>query len=100
APDGKGMLISTQFGNTTQLHRVYQPGGRREQVTFFDEPVKGRFLPKATDAALLVSMSKGGNENYQIYLLDQTSGKAVLLADGKARNQLEVVHDSGQKIVV
>ncbi|MBC7818906.1 MAG: S9 family peptidase, partial [Planctomycetaceae bacterium] len=36
APDGNGLLISTRFGNAAQLHRVSQPGGRREQITFFD----------------------------------------------------------------
>src|SRR5690554_2132046 len=29
APDGRGILISTRFGNASQLHRVYQPEGRR-----------------------------------------------------------------------
>jgi len=42
APDGSGILISTRFGNASQLHRVYQPEGRREQITFFDEPVSER----------------------------------------------------------
>ena len=32
APDGNGMLISTRFGNSAQLHLVTQPGGRREQI--------------------------------------------------------------------
>jgi hypothetical protein len=99
APDGKGILIATQFGNTTQLHRVYQPGGRREQITFFDEPVRGFFIPRAKDGALLLSMSKGGNENYQTYLLER-EGKAVLLSDGKSRNQLEAVRPDGGQIVV
>ena len=26
-PAGKGMLIRTRFGNSVQLHRVYEPGG-------------------------------------------------------------------------
>ena len=39
APDGTGILINTRFGNSSQLHRVYQPAGRREQITFFDEPL-------------------------------------------------------------
>jgi dipeptidyl aminopeptidase/acylaminoacyl peptidase len=100
APDGKGILIATQFGNTTQLHRVYEPGGRREQITFFDEPVlMGSFIPRADDGALLLSMSKGGDENYQIYLLDR-SGKTVLLSDGKSRNQLQAVRADGGQIVV
>src|SRR5262249_18520563 len=33
SPDGKGILIATRFGDTTQLHRVYDSGGRREQIT-------------------------------------------------------------------
>src|SRR5438105_4143520 len=37
SPDGRGVLVQTRFGNSAQLHRVYEPGGRREQVTFFDE---------------------------------------------------------------
>ena len=41
APDGRGMLIGTRFGNSPQLHRVYKPGGRREQITFFEEPRRG-----------------------------------------------------------
>ena len=61
SPDGKGMLIATRFGDTAQLHRVYEPGGRREQVTFFNEPADGAFIPEATDGALLVMMSKGGS---------------------------------------
>ena len=37
APDAKGgILIQTRFGDTAQLHRVYEPGGRREQVTFYE----------------------------------------------------------------
>jgi hypothetical protein len=35
SPDGKGVLVRTRFGETAQLHRVYEPGGRREQITFF-----------------------------------------------------------------
>src|SRR5690242_19879096 len=41
SPDGKGMLVATRFADTAQLHRVYEPGGRREQVTFFAEPADG-----------------------------------------------------------
>lgn len=99
SPDGKGMLIGTRFGDTVQLHRVYKPGGRREQVTFFREPCSGRFLPAATDGALLLTMSQGGNENDQIYLLNRQSGKAALLTDGKSRNLLGAVRDDGSQIV-
>src|SRR5262249_44822343 len=53
SPDGKGILIDTRFANSRQLHRVYEPGGRREQITFFDEPTNGEFVPKAADGAIL-----------------------------------------------
>ena len=42
SPDGKGMLIRTRFGNSLQLHRVYEPGGRREQITFFERAGRWR----------------------------------------------------------
>ena len=83
APDGSGILIGTRFGNSSQLHRVYEPGGRREQITFFDEPVSGSFLPKATDGAIVMLMDSGGNENDQVYLLDRQKFATTRLTDGK-----------------
>jgi len=100
APDGQGMLIATRFGNTAQLHRVYEPGGRREQITFFEEPVRGRFIPRATDGSLLLSMSRGGSEADQIFFFDRKSGQATRLTDGKSRNLLEAVTRDGRKIAV
>ena len=38
-PDTGGMLVSTRFGETTQLHLVEKPGGARRQLTFFPEPI-------------------------------------------------------------
>src|SRR5688572_24236745 len=67
-PAGKGMLIRTRFANAPQLHRVYEPGGRREQITFYEEPVDGGFIRKATDGAMLLSINQGGSENDQLYL--------------------------------
>jgi len=100
APDGNGILIGTRFGNSSQLHRVYQPGGRREQITFFDEPVSGSFLPKATDGAILMLMDAGGNENDQVYLLDRQKFATTRLTDGKSRNKLGAVRPDGSQIVV
>jgi dipeptidyl aminopeptidase/acylaminoacyl peptidase len=100
SPDGNGMLIATRFADTPQLHRVYQPGGRREQITFFNEPVDGGFIPEAKDGALLVTMSRGGNENGQVYFFDRQSGQAQLLTDGKSRNLLETQRHDGSVIIV
>jgi len=95
-----GILVRTRFGNSVQLHRVYQAGGRREQITFFDEPVTGRFISQAADGAALLSMSKGGNENEQIYLLDRVAFKTTLLTDGKSRNLLGPIEHNGARMIV
>ena len=99
-PAGKGMLVRTRFGNSTQLHRVYEPGGRREQITFEAEPVDGQFIPKVTDEALLLSMSAGGSENEQIYFLDRTHFQKKLLTDGKSRNRIDAVRPDGGQFVI
>ncbi|HEY3963063.1 MAG TPA: prolyl oligopeptidase family serine peptidase [Planctomycetaceae bacterium] len=100
SPDGKGILIGTRFADTVQLHRVYEPGGRRDQVTFFNEPADGRFVPEAKDGALIVLMSRGGSENDQVYFLDRQVGQAQLLTDGKSRNLAgPVLHDGSRMII-
>ncbi len=100
APDGTGILINTRFGNASQLHRVYEPGGRREQITFYSEPVSGRFLPRSTDGSILMSMDSGGNENNQIHLMDRQNYKTTLLTDGKSRNELGAMRSDGSQIVI
>ncbi|MBI3862926.1 MAG: S9 family peptidase [Planctomycetia bacterium] len=100
SPAGKGMLIATRFADTVQLHRVYEPGGRREQVTFFNEPADGAFIPEANDGAMLVEMSRGGSENNQIYFFDRSTGQAQLLTDGKSRNQPGPVLHDGSKMII
>lgn len=99
SPDGAGMLIATRFGNTNQLHRVYSPGGRREQITFFPEPASGKILPGATDQDVLVVMSQGGNENDQLYWLNRVEGKTTLLTDGKSRNVPGPVQEDGSHMI-
>jgi dipeptidyl aminopeptidase/acylaminoacyl peptidase len=100
SPDGKGMLVATRFGDTAQLHRVYEPGGRREQITFFREPVDGSFIPEASDGAILLTMSQGGNENDQVLFFDRQTGRATLLTDGKSRNLLGALTRDGTRMVL
>ncbi len=100
SPDGKGILISTRFANASQLHRVYEPGGRREQITFYSEPVSGGFLRKATDGAILLAMDRGGSENDQIYLLDRQNFTTTLLTDGKSKHRIDGVRDDGKLMIV
>jgi dipeptidyl aminopeptidase/acylaminoacyl peptidase len=100
SPDGKGVLVRTRFGETAQLHRVSEPGGRREQITFFEEPADGQFLKRAIDGTVLLSLSSGGDEQYQIYSLNRRTGQALMLTDGKSRNLLQAVHPDGNRIII
>ncbi|MCH8830297.1 MAG: hypothetical protein IID45_12035, partial [Planctomycetes bacterium] len=100
SPDGRGILIQTRFGNTSQLHRVMTPLGRREQVTFFMEPARGGFIPQDKSGDLLLTMSLGGNENYQILHLNRATGKSTLLTDGKSRNRLGTILYDGSRMIV
>jgi dipeptidyl aminopeptidase/acylaminoacyl peptidase len=85
-PQRRELLISTRFGNTYQAHLVKMPGGARQQLTFFNEPVHGgKFQPTAGDY-LVFQKDIGGGEWYQMYRYDLASGETTLLTDGKSRN--------------
>jgi dipeptidyl aminopeptidase/acylaminoacyl peptidase len=99
SPDGNGMLIQTQFGNTPQLHRVQGPGYARVQLTFQEEPTDGRFVPGRSDG-LLLTLSAGGSENDQLYWQSYQEGRVQLLTDGKSRNMLGPVSHDGQQIAM
>jgi dipeptidyl aminopeptidase/acylaminoacyl peptidase len=97
-PDGS-LLIATRFAETAQLHLVPFPGGRREQITFSDEPISnGMFIPGTED--IVYTQARGGNENYQIYRLDRKQGRSTLLSDGKSRNGVGPVNRAGDKVVI
>lgn len=84
-PTEREVLISTRFGNTSQLHHVAMPGGARKQVTFFEEPVGGATFEPNEGNYLVISKDIGGNEYYQLFRFDLASGEATLLTDGKSR---------------
>jgi len=85
-PAKREMLVSTRFADTPQLHLVSQPGGARQQLTFFPDAVtNGRFHPNGGDY-LVFSKDIGGGEWYQLYRYDVKTGDVTLLTDGKARN--------------
>lgn len=100
APDGRSILVQTRFGETGQLHRVDAPNAMRRQITFYDEPVNfaiyrpGKW-PKRT---ILFSRDTGGDELFQLYLLDERSGDVVRLSDGKTRNTDAVFSRDGKLV--
>jgi dipeptidyl aminopeptidase/acylaminoacyl peptidase len=83
--DGR-LMVSTRFGNTSQLHLVDQPMGARRQITFFDEPVsRGSWSPTGARKGVAYIRDVGGDENYQLEYLDPAVADAVRLTDGRGR---------------
>ena len=83
----EGILISTRFGETSQFHKVNMPGGSREQITFFNEPVGGATIcPDENQNVFLFTKDVGGGEFYQIFSFYLNDGNFKMLTDGKSRN--------------
>jgi dipeptidyl aminopeptidase/acylaminoacyl peptidase len=96
--DGNGIFVSTRFGDVNQVHRVGHPGGARQQLTFFDEPVRG-LQRQPGGSRMIFTMDAGGSEFSQIFLLDPGSeDDAIMLTDGESRNDSVVWDRSGQSI--
>ncbi len=86
-PNDAGMLISTRFGNTSQLHTITSPGAARNQISFFDEPVSnGSFCPSSDYDGFLFTKDTGGNEFSQIYWYDMNTRTSEMLSDGESVN--------------
>ena len=84
------MLISTRFAETAQAHRVCQPMGMREQLTFYPEPlaaIEARAGRRRSCDGFVFGKDVGGNEFWQLHWFDLKSRGTTLLTDGKARNQ-------------
>ena len=79
--NGQGVYISTRFGDVTQIHRVDMPGGARQQITFYKEPVGG-VSRQPGGRNLIFTRDTGGSEFTQIFMLDLADGSTKLLTDG------------------
>jgi dipeptidyl aminopeptidase/acylaminoacyl peptidase len=91
-----GMLITTRFGNTNQLHVVGAPGADRSQITFYDEPVSSpHVLP---NGQVLFSKDTGGDEWFQLFLRGP-DGKTVQLTETGTRNASPAWSKDGSVLV-
>jgi dipeptidyl aminopeptidase/acylaminoacyl peptidase len=86
-PGDGGIMISTRFANTAQLHMVDFPMAARTQITFFDEPVtNATFSPAPGYNGFLFTRDIGGNEFSQIFWYDLDSRQDQMLSDGESVN--------------
>jgi dipeptidyl aminopeptidase/acylaminoacyl peptidase len=87
-PKRRELMIGTRFGNTYQAHLVKMPGGSRQQLTFFPEPVYGGTFHRTNDDYFVFSKDVGGGEWYQLFRYDMATGASTMLTDGKSRNSI------------
>ncbi len=94
---GGGVLISTRFGDTVQLHRVDHPMGARTQLTFFEERVAGAAVRPGTEE-ILFTRDVGGDENFGGYVLDPANGRARQITEPRTRNEGFIFSDDGARL--
>jgi dipeptidyl aminopeptidase/acylaminoacyl peptidase len=99
SPDGKKILMSTRFGEVSQIHLIDHPGGVRKQMTFFKEPVSGAtFFPSAERDAFVFAKDSGGNEFAQLYSYDLNTGDYKMISDGgRTQNSLPKWSNKGDQ---
>ena len=95
--NGQGVYISTRFGDVRQIHRVDMPGGARQQITFYKEPVGG-VSRQPGGRNLIFTRDTGGSEFTQIFMLDPADGSTKLLTDGESRNGATVWDRQGRRM--
>lgn len=94
-----GLLISTRFADTTQLHHVAAPLAMRRQLTFGIDRISSASIPRIESApGFLYSKDNGGNEDYQLYWYEMSSGDSSQLTDDGSRNTSASWSPSGSKI--
>ncbi len=94
---GRLVLVATQFGSSPQLHRLSQPLGMREQLTFFEAPVgRAAFLPG--DSSTLLFLQEGARKGgaLQLFRLDLRTGRTELLTDGTSHHETFVLSPDGR----
>ena len=95
--NGQGVYISTRFGDVNQIHRVDMPGGTRQQITFYKEPVGG-VSRQPGGRNLIFTRDTGGSEFTQIFMLDLADGSTKLLTDGESRNGATAWDQQGRRL--
>jgi Tol biopolymer transport system component len=97
-PTRREMLVSTRFGQSSQVHCVKMPGGARYQLTFFPDSVSRASYEPSKGDYFVFSKGAGGNERFQLYRYDFATGDVTLITDGKSRNGQAIWANAGGRI--
>jgi dipeptidyl aminopeptidase/acylaminoacyl peptidase len=86
AKDG-GVLILTQLGGTTQVHRVEHPLGHREQLTFGPGNVAQTSFDPLDSASIFYRADRAGSERYSVHHLELDTRKLRALTPPDAHTR-------------
>lgn len=96
-PVKREILIGTRFADTSQVHSVRFPGGARTQLTFFSDRVDWASYSPVRSDYFVLGKDIGGNEFYQAYRFDLSTGGITLLTDGRSKNDAGVWSRQGDR---
>jgi dipeptidyl aminopeptidase/acylaminoacyl peptidase len=98
AGDGAELLVRCDDTGSMQVYRLPVDGGSLIQLTFLDEPVAAaRYVPGTND--VVVAVDRGGNENYQLWLVDLDGGEPrPLVVEENVKHDLGDVSRDGRLI--
>ncbi len=96
--DGVGVLVSTRFAETAQLHFVGAPLGARRQLTYADEPITSALLVPGQPDQVVYLVDVGGDENHQVHLLNRATGRTVAITDDGSKHASLVVSADGYRL--
>ena len=98
AADGTELLVRADDTGSMQVYRLPAEGGALTQFTFLDEPVSAaRYIPGTDD--VVVAVDRGGNENYQLWLVDLHRGEPrVLVVEENIKHDLGDVSRDGRLV--
>ncbi len=93
------LIVLTRFGDTSQAHRVSEPLGMREQLTFYREPVNVAVASAGGKPGFVFLRDEGGSEFWQLYWRDMETRETRLLSNGKrSRNEQPVLSADGKQV--
>ena len=99
-PTKRELIVARRAVNTTQLHRVAEPGAELRQLTDFTEPVRfGLWWPKAPDT-MIFTRDAGGNEQQQLYRLDARAPAPIALTDATRKHELAGITHARDRLLV
>jgi dipeptidyl aminopeptidase/acylaminoacyl peptidase len=96
--DGAELLVRCDQTGSMQVYRLPAAGGDLIQLTFLDEPVSAaRYIPDTDD--IVVAVDRGGNENYQLWLVALNGGEPrALIVEENVKHDLGDVSRDGRLI--